>query len=521
MAKRGHKKLRGKTDTYRQRPFWFEIGFRKGNIMKSVIKYTRLKFLVVFAIVVFGWATAGAQIADEQQQQIVDEQEEPKEVLTTLEQRMLKKISIDFRNTPIDDVLRIMAEQANVDIVKSPTVIGNVTATLTNVPLEEALNNILASHGYSYVATKNMIRIASVAEITEKAERLKSKIYHITYADVKEIEKALKNFISPRGSISASIGTSHIIVTDTESNIRAMNIFIEEIDQITSQVLVEVRIYDITSQDTLDLGVEWQTGRNTTYGEAGTGVGTISGATTNAITGARDAHITGLFSNSTNKTGSSSSGLLRFGWFNSAIDIDAVLKAQQETVNAKLLANPRILVLDNETALFDIVREIPYVETSTTGNTATETIQFKPVGVKLEVTPHVTRDGMLRLHIKPEFGVIVSTDAITNVPTIDTRKVDTITLVKDGQTVVLGGLRKKDVTQQTNKIPLLGDLPILGALFRFQGEDTTNSEIIVFITPYIIKQPVLSEDEQQAYKETEFSRPKPSITGAEAEASKK
>jgi len=508
--------------------------------MKSVNKYTRLKFLVVFAIVVFGWATAGAQIADEQQQQIVDEQqityeqeeqivdeqqqqiayeqEGPKEVLTTLEQRMLKKISIDFRNTPIDDVLRIMAEQADVDIVKSPTVTGNVTATLTNVPLEEALNNILASHGYSYVATKNMIRIASIGEITEKAERLESKVYHITYADVKEVEKALKNFISQRGSISCSPGTSHIIISDTEDNIKAIDTFIDEVDRPTLQVLVEVRIYDITTQDTLDLGVEWQAGRNTTYGTAGTGVGTISGATTNAITGTRDAHVTGHFSNSTSETGSSSSGLLRFGFLNSSIDIDMALKAQQETVNAKLLANPRILVLDNEMALFDIIREIPYTETSTTGNTATETVLFKEVGVKLEVTPHVTRDGMLRLHIKPEFGVVVGTGSP---PTVDTRKINTIALVKDGQTVVLGGLRKKDVTQQTNKIPLLGDLPILGALFRFEGEDTTNSEIIVFITPRIIERSVMLESEMQAYEVTEFNRPKPVITKAEAEASKK
>ena len=200
---------------------------------------------------------------------------------------------------------------------------------------------------------------------------------------------------------------------------------------------------------------------------------------------------------------------------NSSIDIDAALKAQQETINAKLLANPRILVLDNEKALFDIVREIPYTETTQTVGGSTETVKFKPVGVRLEVTPHVTRDGMLRLRILPEFGVHVTG---TDPPAVDTRKIDTTVLVEDGQTVVLGGLRKKDVSQQTNKIPLLGDLPILGALFRFQGESTTNSEIVVFITPHIVEQPVLSEDEQHAYEETEFSRPKPVITRAEKAA---
>ncbi|MHC4069753.1 MAG: secretin and TonB N-terminal domain-containing protein [Planctomycetota bacterium] len=466
--------------------------------MKSVIKYTRLKLLVVFVIVVFGWATAGAQIADEQQQQVAYEQEEPKEILTTLEQRMLKKISIDFRNTPIDDVLRIMAEQADVDIVKSPTVAGNVTATLTNVPLEEALNNILAAHGYSYVATKNMIRIASLAEITEKAERLESKIYHITYADVKEVEKALKNFISQRGSISSNPGTSHIIISDTEDNIKAIDTFIDEVDRPTLQVLVEARIYDITSREKLDLGVQWSAGRNTTYD-----------ATTLEPTGGRiDPFITSGFEGATAKT-TSATGFLRLGWLNDSIDIDAVLSAEQENIDARLLANPRILVLDNEKAFFNIVTEHPYVERTISGDQITETVRFKNVGVSLEVTPHITRGGMVRLHIMPEFNVFVERVALgtSNVPVVDTRKADTIALVKDGQTVVLGGMRKKEVSNQINKVPLLGDLPLIGGLFRFKGEDTAVTELVVFITPRVIEQPVMLESEIRAYEVTEFSGP--------------
>ena len=473
--------------------------------MKSVIKYTELKFLVVFAIVIFGCATVGAQISDEpqpivygQEEQIVDEQEQPKEVLTTLEQRMLKKISIDFRNTPIDDVLRIMAEQADVDIVKSPTVAGNVTATLTNVPLEEALNNILASHGYSYVATKNMIRIASIAEITEKAERLESKIYHITYADVKEVEKALKNFISQRGSISCNPGTSHIIISDTEDNIKAIDTFIDEVDRPTLQVLVEARIYDITSREKLDIGIEWDAGRGTTW----------TGTPAEPTGGSRNPFAVGGFQGATTKT-TSAVGALRFGWISSNIDIDAQLRAEQENTDARLLANPRVLVLDNEKAFFNIVTEHPYVERTLSGDRVTETVKFKNVGVSLEVTPHITRGGMVRLHIKPEFNVFVErvTLGTSNVPVVDTRKADTIALVKDGQTVVLGGMRKKEVSNQINKVPLLGDLPLIGGLFRFEGEDAAVTELVVFITPQIVEQSVMAEDEIKAYGVTEFSGP--------------
>ncbi len=456
---------------------------------------------------------------DEKQNPAKTEVATKKEVLTTLEQRMQKRISVDFRNTPIEDVIRIMAEQVGVDIVKSPTVTGSVTATLTNVPLQEALDNILAAHGYGYVATENMIRIAPTAELAEKSEKLVSKIYRITYADVSEVEKSLKNFISQRGSLSANPGTSNIVVTDSESKIKAIDTFIQEVDRITPQILVEARIYDITSKDRLDLGIVWQAGRNTTY-NATDGVTTIG---SNPTGGATDPFTTGVFNGATSKT-QSTTGILRFGFLNSSIDIDAMLKAQQEKINAKLLANPRVMVLDNQKAEFKIVRQIPYQQLNQGGGTSAAfgTTEFKEVGVTLEVVPHLTRDGMVRLKLKPKFSVSTETvnvgDPLTAkypVPVIDERTADTSLLVKDGQTVVLGGLRKKEVAQQKNKIPLLGDLPLAGALFRFEGEETITSELVVFVTPRIVEQPVLSQNETQQYGVTEFPGPAVSNTRAE------
>jgi type IV pilus assembly protein PilQ len=464
----------------------FKGEFGKGTVMRSFMKP---KTLGLLAIVTFIMAVCTIAIAQDEV-----EGEAQKEVLTTLEQRMLKKISIDL------------------DIVKSPKVTGNVTATLTNVPLEEALDNILAAHGYGYVTGKNMIRIAPVEEITDKAERLDSKIYHITYADVKEVEKALKKFVSKRGSLSSSPGTSHVIVTDTETNIKAINTFIEEIDRITPQVLIEVRVYDITSKDRLDLGVEWQAGRNTTIGDD---------LGSNPTAGKTEPFVLGAFEGGTEKTEATTQGLLRWGLFNEHVDLDVRIRAEQENIDAKLLANPRILVLDNETALFDVITEHPYVERTIQQGITTETVKFKEVGVKVEVTPHVTREGMLRLHIMPEFGVKVGDVTIesSDVPIVDTRKLDTKALVKDNQTVVLSGLRKKEVAKQGNKIPLLGDIPLLGALFRFEGEDTVVNELVVFITPRIVIKPDLSEDEERAYGMTDFKIPEVGFTRAEEKAS--
>jgi type IV pilus assembly protein PilQ len=488
-----------------------------GTIMSNLIKSRGIKSLPILMAVMLAWTVVIAEQTDTAERA-------DKEILTELEQQMRKRISVNFSNTPIDDVLRIIADQANMNIIKSPKVVGEVTATLTDVPLEEVLNNILTSHGYGYVVDKNMIRVAPIEDITTVDERLAHKIYRIYYANVTEVEKALSKFISQRGSLSSSPATSNIIVTDTETKIKAIDKFIEEIDRITPQILIEVRIYDITTDEDFDLGVEWNVGRNnterTSLGSAVTaadstsyGVGEDSTpGDTSASAGARETRqrtstpfVAGSYDELTG-------GSIRFGLLNDAVDIDIALNVLHEQDFAKLLANPRIMVLDNEMATFEIVREIPYTETTSTQATAMETVRFKEVGIKLEVIPHVTRDGMVRLQIQPEFGVRVGS---TSPPTVDTRKVDTIALVKNNQTVVLGGLRKNETTQDTWKVPLFGDIPLLGGLFQSETESIETNELVIFITPQIIDQPTLSETERQQLELTEFISPKPAPTWIE------
>jgi type IV pilus assembly protein PilQ len=478
------------------------------------------------------------------------------EASTTLEQRMQKKISVDFINTPIEDVIKMIAEQADVDIIKSPTVTGSVTATLTNVPLREALNNILAVHGYGCLIDKDMISVKPLSEITQQEERTDTKVYHITYADAAQVESALNKFISKRGSISSSKGTSDIIVKDVESNIKAMDSFIEKIDRMTSQVLVEVRIYDVTSTEGFDIGAEWAAGRNnpiTTF-TTNTDAGNI---VTNNLTGVTTTDTTTINTTKTKQTAwqdsaaglaadsyayrkskpfvggsfdADTAGTIRLGLLDT-VNVEIALNVLRTQVGAKLLANPRILVLDNETAEFKIVSEIPYTEASQSssgGSTMTST-QFKEVGVELKVTPHVTRDGMVRLHIIPEFSVVSELGSIVpnsggtrGVPTIDARKADTTALVKDGQTVVLGGLRKRTVSQTVTKIPFLGDVPIMGNLFSNVTEEVKTNELILFITPMIVIEPTLSLKEFDGFQATEFGDPRITDTGDEkAEKSEK
>ncbi len=353
-------------------------------------------------------------------------------------------------------------------------------------------------------------------EVLEAREEITTGVYRVVYADIKEVEKALKAFVSKTGIIAINPGSNNILVKDFESRVRAIDDFIKEIDRVTPQVLVEVRIYDITDDEDFDLGIEWNAGRNSTERESlgtavtapdstsyGVGEDTTPGDTTKAA-GARDTttrtstpFVAGSYDESTG-------GSIRLGLLNDAVDIDIALNILHKRELAKLLANPRIMVIDNEKATFEIIREIPYVESTALGGAGvTETVLFKEVGIKLEVTPHVTREGMIRLHIQPEFGVRVG---ITSPPTVDTRKVNTKALVKDGQTIVLGGLRRSSTTRDNWKIPIVGDIPLVGGLFQSKTESVEDTELLIFITPRIVVQPPLSAREQTLFEETELAK---------------
>jgi len=482
--------------------------------MKTLmIKPGRLNFPIIFALLCFCCVSSLAAETSEQTAK--------KAVLTDLEQRMQKVVCIDVNDVPIATVMRQLADQVQVDLIMSPKVIGNVTVSLTDVSLDEALRCILDVHGAGIIVGENVIRILSREEMPEIAERLVTETFEITYADVMQVVKALEKFKSAQGSVSSIEGTSHIIVTDTENKVRDITNLLSTIDRMTPQVLVEVRIYDITSKDNLDLGIDWYAGRRTNWNASGYPVNDdiiVEKGGNDTYVGSRtDPSLEAGFIAGTNKTENSTQGYLRFGLLNDSIDINGILRAERENIYAKLLANPRIMVVDNEQATFDIVTEHPYVERTITAGSTTETVKFKNVGVKLVVTPHVAGKDMLRLNIAPEFSVLVTRVQIasSNVPVVNTRKVNTIALVRDGQAVVLGGLRKKETSMQVNKVPILGDLPVLGNLFKFEGESTVTTELVIFITPHIVTEPILTGEEQQALDITEFSGPIPSTTKAE------
>jgi len=442
-----------------------------------------------------------------------------KPAVMAIDIKLSRLITIDFIETPIEDVLRIIAQEADIDIVKSPKVTGLVSATLNNVPVGEVLDNILAVHNFGYVKTNNMIRIVPQADLINTTEKMESKVYRLTYADVTAVAQALDKFISAKGSISVNPGTSNIVVTDTESKVKAIDDFIEEVDRVTEQVVVEVRIYDVTGDGSEDLDIEWNAGRMTenSFGQP-VAESTGNGIQYNKDTINSDVPDGIVKQNSTKRTDpftaasfdETNGGSIRLGFLNDSVSIDMLLSALHAEGFAKLLANPSIMVLDNETAKFEIVKEIPYKEESDTsqGGKLTST-KFKDVGVKLEVTPHITRESMLRLHIMPEFGIVEDLSRLDGAPTVNTRRLDTIALLKSGQTVVLGGLKQYETTKDYLKTPILGDIPLLGLLFRSESETVKESELLVFIMPMIISNvPELNKEQATILGKTAIRSPK-------------
>jgi type IV pilus assembly protein PilQ len=432
--------------------------------------------------------------------------------LTELQKKMKTHVSVDFREAPIEDVIKSFAQQADIDIVKGPAVTGKVTATLTDVPLDEAMETIFSVHGFGYTMTDSIIRIVPRSELAQFMTKYVTKVYHIDYASMEEVTKAITPMLStPGGKMASNPKTNDILITDTEDRVKALDEFIATMDREIPQILVEARIYDVSCSSSFDFGFDWSAGTFTLF-DPDTGL---------AIGGRTEPFAGAAFSSSIHQTEKAAFGL-RLGILNEDVNVDVMLKAAKDDVKAKLLANPKILVLNDQEANIQIVQEIPYQElTQTSGGGNIGTTKFKNVGVTLKVMAHLTRDNKVRLDLSPTFsartgsvpitmpGGLTGAAITTQQPIVDTREATTQALISDGETVVIGGLRKRDVVQEISKVPFVGDIPVVGELFKFRGEKTVNSELVVFITPRVIAKPELSDSEARKLgrTETEFCEP--------------
>ncbi len=408
-----------------------------------------------------------------------------------------EKITLDLKDADIRNVIRMLSHKGNVNIVAAKDVKGNVTVRLQDVGWEQALETILDVSGYAYERKGNLIKVMTaekmkkikqeqlaIKEATKKEAELITKIFSLNFASVCSLKKSVEKMLSSRGKIESDGRTNTLIVTDIQENIDKIGEITKRLDARTPQVLIEAAIIDVKITGQTKYGIDWDLekitgGTNIKMGTAKTegwfsqGLTTTSGGLQHAITN------------------------YNVGQWN----IGAILQWLRYNADVEILARPRLLVLDNHEANIKITESIPYTKISTNAEgTQTSTIDFKEVGTYLTVRPHITNDGFVSMVVKPKHSFSVG--EYSGEPIIDERSLETNLLTKDGRMVIVGGLRRNYNTITVYKVPILGDIPLLGYLFKKNTTEKTRMELIILITPTIVTEKTeLTEEEKARVKQ--------------------
>jgi type IV pilus assembly protein PilQ len=394
-------------------------------------------------------------------------------------------ITMDFKDADVRDVIKVIAIASGVNMIIGKDVQASVTISLKDVPWEKALDVILRTYNFTYKKEENLIRIMTFEKVKQEEREIPliTKIIYLNFADVKDMKATLTKSVSDRGSIEIDARTNSMIITDIPTKVEELEKIAKKLDTRTPQVLIEAMLVDVKLTKDDQLGINWKIlSIDKPESQFGVEENFIEQpqAVMNAIS-----------------TPSINLGFLkRIG----AYGIDGLVSAWVRDSKATVLASPKIVTLDNQTAKIEIKSQVAYTETttSTESSSALSTTQFKDVITSLEVTPHITKEGFISMNVRPKQEFVE--DTVNNQPQIATRSAVTNVLVEDGETIVIGGLRK--VAEDTNiqKVPLLGDLPLIGRLFRRKEVNKENTELVMFVTPRIIVHPKLTDEEIYRYK---------------------
>ncbi len=422
-----------------------------------------------------------------------------------------KKISLDLQDADVVNVLRLIADIGGVNIVFGSDVSGKVTVNLKNIPWDQALDIVLMTNGLDKVRMGKIIRIARSETITEEAnkrlaamkasdkvEPLVTRIIPVNYSDIKTIKDSelIKNILSDRGKIDTDERTNTLIVHDIKRNADQIEALVKRLDTRIPQVLIEARIVEVTNDFSKELGIQWgvakghsdthtssnifggNTGSDAFYGllDPSTGTAAISGGDTLPV---------GF--NVNLPAASAGSGGCSFGFnigrfFSGSLYVlDARLSLAQSRNEAKVISSPRIMTIDNQKA--DVVQgeDIPYTTVSQNGTQ----VEFVQANLELIVTPHVTAENTILLDVETHRDSAGSSD--TGQPPITRNTATTTVLLNDGETTVIGGIYVVDKTKSRVGVPVLMNVPYLGKFFRRDTVNKSKKELLVFLTPKIIR----------------------------------
>jgi type IV pilus assembly protein PilQ len=466
------------------------------------------------------------QLAYQSDDQYVVEVQAPKPkaaIATDVKEYKGEKLSLNFQDIETRAVLQLLADASGQNIVVSDSVNGSVTLRLQSVPWDQALDIVLRAKGLDKRQQGNVIIIGPTAELAEreKAELaskrdvqelspIHTEYLQINYAKASDIAALLKvsggnSVVSSRGSVAVDARTNMLLISDTADRISDVRKLVASLDIPVRQVLIETRIVIVNDDFTRQLGAVLgvtqtaSVGNNGLFETTGTAAGTdqgLSSALSNlASTGSVYPVAVPTGSNATNRYNvnlpvSSPAGSIAFMLLGNSNIVDLELSAAQAESRGEIVSSPRVITANQQEATIKQGVEIPYQQSASSGAT---TISFKDAVLLLKVKPLITPDNriILDLDISDDaVGSVVVASGGVNVPAIDTRAIKTEVLVGDGQTVVLGGILSTTHTDDETKIPWLGDIPILGNLFKTTTKTNNKDELLIFVTPKIIREGV-------------------------------
>lgn len=403
-----------------------------------------------------------------------------------------ERLSLTFQNIEVRAVLQLLADFTGLNLVVSDNVGGNLSLRLKNVPWDQALDIILKTKGLGMRKTGNVLLIAPSAEIAareklelesqkqiEELAPLRTEWFQINYAKGSDIAALLKssdnNLLSSRGSITIDERTNTLLIQDTSDKLSQIRVVITKLDIPVRQVLIESRIVIANRDFTRNMGVRFGIAGQRTSGQYNYNLGGGGVSATTPNTGTTDLIVDFPAGGSAGTIG------LAIAKASSAV-VQLELSALQIEGEGEIISSPRLITANQKSATIKSGVEIPYQQAASSGATA---VAFKTAALSLKVTPQITPDDQIILDLevnKDSIGVIFN-----GVPSIDTRSVQTQTLVANGETVVLGGIYEQSKIHNQNRIPFFADIPVVGKLFQDETKQDKRQELLIFVTPKILK----------------------------------
>src|SRR5690554_3224704 len=436
-----------------------------------------------------------------------------------------EKLSLNFQDIEVRAVLQIIADFTELNLVASDTVQGRITLRLDNVPWDQALSLVLKTKGLDKRQVGNVLMVAPAAEIAERERQelttkkqleelapLRTEYIRVRYANAKEMfelfrgeegggrsggqsaggqggSRSTGSVLSERGQAIVDERTNSIIITDTADRIEAFKRLVDQIDIPIRQVMIEARIVIANTDFRKELGVRW--GGVGLYDRSSNALvevaGSMEGLDSDPGTPLGFFTSGGTIELNENRIVdlgvANPAGSLAFGVLTDNAFLDLELSALENTGYAEIVSQPKVITGDKQRATISSGTEIPYQEASASGATTTS---FKEAVLKLDVTPQITPDNRIIMDLVINQDSVGQIDLSTGIPTIDVTELETKVLVANGQTVVLGGVFTVEQVRAVRKVPLLGDIPYLGRLFKSEANENNKTELLIFITPKIV-----------------------------------